>query len=207
MKPQITTRVATTALAVALTASMSMAQTPATPKPTQFPVGAPPKVKVGQTYTAETYDSWEMLCVKTEKGPEPCEIGQLVLDAKSNPISDIRVFPLQPGSQVIAGATMVIPLGVQLSDGLIFGVDKKKGKQYPYAFCNNIGCIARIGFTAIELQNMRTGKEGKLQFTMANNPQNPIVLAFSLKGFAKAYAALNKKIIADRKSLKKKKKK
>jgi len=191
-----------TALAFTLLASATpaLAQTPAKPNAQKFPVGTAPKVKVGQTYSAQTFDSWEILCVKAAKGPEPCEVGQLVLDDKASPIADIRIFPLQPGSKAIAGATMVIPLGVQLSDGLLFGVDKKKTKQYPYAFCSGVGCVSRIGLTAIELQAMRTGKLGNLQFTMANNSQKPILLSFSLKGFAPAYTALRHSLIAAQKA-------
>jgi len=201
-----------TVLALVASAAGAFAQTttaPATPPATSgatsqnFPVGAAPKVQVGQTYTADKKGDWEILCVKAASGPEPCEIGQLVLDDKGNPISDVRVFPLQPGSQAIAGATVVVPLGVLLANGLVIGIDGKKPKQYPYTFCNNVGCIARVGFTAIELQGLRKGTKGNLTFVMANNAKNPIAVPLSLKGFSSAYAALNKLLIEAQKKLKK----
>ncbi len=189
------------ALVLAL-ASSAVAQETAKPKPEAFPVGTKPKVQIGQTYTADTFDSWEMLCVKVAKGPEPCEIGQLVLDDKSNPISDVRFFPLPPGTVAIAGATIVTPLGVLLKNGVVIGVDDAKPKQYPYSYCNNVGCIAQVGFTGLELQALRKGKTAKITVVMANNRQNPLIIPVSLKGFAPAYAALSKYILDQQKAKK-----
>jgi len=182
-------------LSFALTAGSAAAQDTTTPKPDAFPVGETPIVQVGQTYTAETYGDWEMLCVKTAKGPEPCEVGQLALDEQANPIADVRIFPLPPGSQALAGSTIVTPLGALIANGIIINVDKKKPKQYPYMYCTTVGCVARVGFTALELQAMRTGDKMKISVVMASNAKAPVVIQVSLKGFSTAYAALSKKVI------------
>lgn len=163
-----------------------------------FPVGTDPEVQAGQTYTAETFDDWDMMCVKAAEGPEPCEIGQLILDQNSTPVADVRVFPLPPGTQAIAGATFVTPLGVMLPNGMVFAVDDKKPKQYPFAFCSNVGCVARVGFTALELESLRSGSNGKITIRMINNPGQPIDIGLSLKGFSAAFAALSKKILEEK---------
>lgn len=158
----------------------------------EFPVGTTPEIQLGQPYAKETFGDWEMLCIKTEEGPEPCEIGQLILDGNGNAVSDVRMFPLPPGSEAIAGATFITPLGVALQSGLLFAVDDKKPKQYPFQFCNNIGCVSRIGFTPLELQAMRKGETGIMSFRLVDNPQQPVNVGVSLKGFAAAFAALSK---------------
>ena len=168
-----------------------------------FPVGKAPEVKIGQTYAVETFDAWELLCVKVAKGPEPCEIGQLVLDDKATPMSDIRVFPLPPGQPALAGATIVLPLGMDLQNGMTITVDKNPPKQYPYAVCNNVGCVARIGITALELENMRSGKQAVITANIYGTRQ-VLTVPVSLKGFAKAYTALQKRIAKQEKAAKKK---
>ncbi|MFT4999783.1 MAG: invasion protein IalB [Paracoccaceae bacterium] len=182
-------------LALASTLTMTsgaMAQDDTTTNSEEFPTGTEPVVQPGQTYAREVFGDWELLCIKTPEGPEPCEIGQLILDANATPVSDVRIFPLPQGSAAIAGANFITPLGVLLQSGLVFGIDDKEVKQYPYQFCNNIGCIARVGFTPLELQAMRKGEVGKMTFRMANAPDKPANIELSLKGFAAAFAALSK---------------
>ncbi|NOX74878.1 MAG: invasion associated locus B family protein [Alphaproteobacteria bacterium] len=157
-----------------------------------FPIGKAPEVQPGQTYAKEVFGDWELLCVKTAEGPEPCEIGQLILDGNSNPIADVRIFPLPPGNAAIAGATFINPLGVALASGMIFGVDDKETKQYPYQFCTSVGCIARVGFTPLELQALRKGENGKMTFRMMNSGDQQVTVNVSLKGFATGYAELTR---------------
>jgi invasion protein IalB len=157
-----------------------------------FPIGKAPEVQPGQTYAKKVYGDWELLCVKTAEGPEPCEMGQLILDENSNAIADVRVFPLPPGNAAIAGGTFINPLGVALQNGIVFGVDDKETKQYPYQFCTSVGCIARVGFTPLELQAMRKGKNGKLVFRMMNSGDQQVAVNVSLKGFATGYAELTR---------------
>jgi len=178
--------------------TLTTAQETKAPASNAFPVGTKPKIQVGQTYLVETYKDWDLMCVKVAKGAEPCQIGQLVMDDKSNPIADIRFFSLPPNSPAIAGATMIMPLGVLLETGLVFGVDDKKPKQYPFVFCNAVGCLARVGFTPVELESLRSGKSGKMTLRMANNPPNAINISLSLKGFSTAFAALTKRMLTQK---------
>ncbi|MFQ5438207.1 MAG: invasion associated locus B family protein, partial [Paracoccaceae bacterium] len=90
------------------------------------------------------------------------------------------------------------PLGVMLPNGMVFAVDDKKPKQYPFAFCSNVGCVARVGFTALELESLRSGSNGKITIRMINNPGQPIDIGLSLKGFSAAFAALSKKILEEK---------
>jgi len=161
-----------------------------------FPIGADPEVQPGQTYTAEVFGDWELICIKQASGPEPCEIGQLILDNTGTPVSDVRMFPLPPGGAAIAGATFVVPLGVMLQPGMNFAVDDKAPKNYPYVYCNDVGCVAQVGFTPLELESLRKGEAGKITFSMVQSRQGPLTLPLSLKGFSTAYAELSKRLIA-----------
>jgi invasion protein IalB len=181
------------ALSATLLAGGAMAQDTTTTE--EFPIGTTPEIQPGQTYAKEAFGDWELLCIKTVEGPEPCELGQLVLGENSNPVADVRVFPLPPGNAAIAGATFINPLGVALQAGMVFGVDDKETKQYPYQFCNNIGCVARVGFTPLELQALRKGENGVMSFRMVADPNQPISVKVSMKGFATGYAALTKLLI------------
>lgn len=182
------------ALCLAL-APMAVAQETTESTDEAFPTGTQPEVQIGQAYQAGNFDDWEMVCVKAESGPEQCEIGQLVMDDAANPIADVRIFPLPQGSQAIAGSTILTPLGVSLANGLLFAVDEDEPKQYPFAFCNNVGCISRVGFTPLELQKMRKGAVAKMTIRLFQDPNNPISIGLSLKGFSDAYAALTKKTL------------
>ena len=168
-----------------------------------FPVGKAPEVKIGQTYAVETFDAWELLCVKVAKGPEPCEIGQLIRNDKGVPVAQIRVVPLPPGQPALAGANITMPLGVDLQHGLTVQVDKNPPKQYSYGVCFGIGCVAPVGITALELEDMRAGKQIKVVSDIYGGPQ-VLTITASLKGFAKAYTALQKRIAKQEKAAKKK---
>jgi invasion protein IalB len=187
------------ALALALTTSTAL-QAQTTEEPAgdalEFPIGTQPEIQVGQAYTAEVFDNWELICVKQESGPEPCEIGQLILDIQSNPISDVRIFPLPPGGQAIAGATFIVPLGTRLQVGMNFAVDDKEAKNYPYVFCNNVGCVSQVGFTPLELEALRKGTAGSISFVMVQGQGTPSFFRVPLKGFSAAYAELSKRVIA-----------
>jgi len=181
------------ALATALTVStIAIAQTETETNSEEFPVGTTPDIQPGQTYVLETFGHWELLCVKVETGNDPCEVGQLVLDENSSPVADIRAFPLPAGAAAIAGLTFVTPLGVSLPTGLVFVVDDKAPKQYPYQFCNQVGCVARLGLTPLELQAMRKGEKGTISLRMISNTEQQLDITVSLKGFAAAFAALTK---------------
>ena len=200
MKPM--QKLAVIALSAAIASIALTAGVPAQEKKAAsdaFPLGKKPEIQVGQTYTVETFDAWELLCIKTAKGPEPCEIGQLVLDGKGTPISDMRVFPLPPGQPAIAAATVIAPLGIDLQRGMLMAIDKNKPKQYPFAVCNNVGCVARIGFTPLELESLRNGTQARISVNIYGRPNNVLDIPVSLKGFAKAYAALQKRLIEERK--------
>lgn len=153
-------------------------------------MGQPPADGVGSTYTKETFESWEQRCVKTADGNDPCQLYQLLKDAEGTAVAEINMFSLPEGGQAAAGATIVVPLETLLTAGMRFAIDTAEPKVYPFTFCAQIGCVARIGFTADELAAFKKGSKGVLTIVPAVSPKDTVVLDVSLKGFTAGYDAV-----------------
>ena len=152
-----------------------------------LPVGQEVR-EVGQTYVAETHGDWEIRCIRAEEGqPEPCQLYQLLVDENGGPVAEFNIFDLPDEGQVIAGATIVTPIDTLLPPGIRMRVDDGAWAEYPFAFCQPIGCFARIGFTAEEVEELKSGSKASLGIVPARNPSQPVTVIMSLNGFTAAY--------------------
>ena len=145
---------------------------------------------MGQLYLAAIHGSWELRCVKAEDGSDPCRLYQLILDATGSPTAEISLFSLPEGSQAEAGAAILVPLDTLLSANLTFSVDANRELIYPYTVCSTDGCIARIGFSAEQIAQMKNGAAATLTLTPAGAPDQRVPLNLSLKGFTAGYEAV-----------------
>lgn len=179
-------------------AEMPAADTPATPAPadaaTDLPLGAPADAAdgIGATYTAETFGDWQMQCVRTEDGNDPCQIYQILKDDKGGSVADISMFALPAGQKAAAGATIVTPLETLLTQQVTLQVDATPAKVYPFTFCNKTGCFARVGFTQAEIDAFKKGNKAVLTVVPAVAPDQKVVTTMSLSGFTAAYDAVVK---------------
>ena len=48
----------------------------------------------------------------------------------------------------MAGVTVVTPLGTLLTAGVVVQVDTGEQRQYPFAWCSQVGCFARFGLAS-----------------------------------------------------------
>ncbi|WP_375690731.1 invasion associated locus B family protein [Pseudooceanicola sp. LIPI14-2-Ac024] len=144
---------------------------------------AQPGDGVGQAYTKEEIGDWQLQCVNTENGEDPCQLYQLVRDEDGNPVAEFSLFRLPEGSQAVAGATIVVPLETALTEDLLLGVDGSKGKRYRFSFCSPIGCFARIGLTQADIDAMKRGKEANMTIVPWQAPDVKVRLNMSLIGF------------------------
>jgi invasion protein IalB len=153
-------------------------------------VGAAPGV--GDTYTAATFEAWEQRCIKTESGADPCQLYQLLKDEKGNAVAEFSVFSLPEGSEgpAVAGATFIAPLETLLTAGLTLQVDTNKPRAYPFTFCGQIGCVARIGFTAEEIASFKKGANAMMTILPFVAPDQKVSLTVSLKGFTAGFDAV-----------------
>lgn len=184
------------ALILALAASPLMAQTTEEPAAPEEAAPAAPAEElamgqevggdgVGSTYTAASFEAFEQRCVRTEAGVDPCQLYTLLKDKDGNSVAEFTMFNLPKGSEgpAVAGATFIAPLETLLTAGLQLQIDGAKGKVYPFTFCTQIGCVARIGFTAEEVEGMKKGAAALLTIVPFVAPDEKVELSMPLKGF------------------------
>ncbi|WP_300019172.1 invasion associated locus B family protein [uncultured Roseobacter sp.] len=190
-----------TALPLILAASFAMAQSTTTEETADEPVQETPVPadglslgeeasegpKVGETYVKEEHGDWSMRCIKTEEGDDPCQMYQLLADGEGTPISEFTLFRLPDGGQARAGATVIVPLETSLAAQLTVKIDSNAAKRYPFAFCNSIGCYARIGLTQEDIDGFKKGNQATLTIVPVLAPDQKVDISLSLTGFTAAY--------------------
>lgn len=145
---------------------------------------------VGQAYIKSEHGDWQLRCVKTEDGADPCQLYQLLKDEKGNAVAEITLVALPEGQQAIAGASIIVPLETLLTENLRIGVDDGKVKIYPFTFCSQAGCIARVGFLPEEVDAMKKGKKATVTVVPFVAPDQTVKVDISLKGFTEAFDAV-----------------
>lgn len=142
---------------------------------------------IGKPYTKEVIGAWEMRCIKAENGEEPCQMYQLLDDGQGAPVAEISLFRLPGGGKAAAGATVVVPLETSLPQQLTIKVDGGSARRYPYAFCNPVGCYARLGMTDADVAAFKRGNEAVITIVPALAPDQKVELTLSLAGFTASY--------------------
>lgn len=165
---------------------------PAAPAPagTDLSMGSEAPPAAPEPYVKSTHGDWQLRCMRTENGSDPCEIYQLLKDAKGNSVAEVTMISLPEGGQAAVGATVVVPLETLLPPQLRLAVDGAKPKVYPYTFCAAVGCFARIGFTADEVEGLKKGAKATVSVVPAAAPDQVVSVDISLKGFTGALEAV-----------------
>lgn len=196
------------ALVAALAAAPVLAQTTETTEPAPAPaeeaqapaadglsMGATETQDgVGQPYVAETHGDWQLTCIKSEDGNDPCQLYQLLKDADGNSVAEVNILALPDGQEAVAGATIMTPLETLLTENLRIGVDGGKNKIYPFTFCAAVGCVARVGFTAEEVEQFKNGSKATVTIVPLAAPDKTVALDMSLKGFTAGFEAVKAKV-------------
>lgn len=146
--------------------------------------------KVGQGYLATSFDLWEQRCQKTEDGKDPCQLFQLLKDGDGNSVAEFSIFALPAGGKAAAGGIVVVPLETLLTEALTIAIDTSPAKIYPFTFCTVEGCVARVGFTAEEVEQFKKGTKATVSLVPAAAPDKRVSLDISLKGFTAGYEAV-----------------
>ena len=143
--------------------------------------------QLGQAYTSEEIGDWEMRCIKTEAEEDPCQLYQLLDDGEGIPVAEFSLFRLPEGGRAVAGASVVVPLETALPNQLTISVDGGSARRYPYAFCNPVGCYARIGLTKEDVATFKRGAKAVITIVPALAPDQKVELMLSLSGFTAGY--------------------
>lgn len=148
---------------------------------------------VGSTYAAAKFEAWEQRCVRSESGIDPCQLYMLMKDGEGNSVAELTLFGLPEGTEgpAVAGATFIAPLETLLTAGMTLQIDQSKPKAYPFTFCASLGCVARLGFTAEEVAQMKQGANAVITIVPFVAPDQKVVLTASLKGFTAGFDAVN----------------
>jgi invasion protein IalB len=154
--------------------------------------GAPAADGPGSTYVAAEHGDWQQRCVRAQDGSDPCQLYQLLKDGEGNSVAEISMFGLPAGAQqAVAGATIIAPLETLLTESLTLQIDSGKAKIYPFTWCSQIGCVARVGFTQAELDSFKKGAKATVTIVPVVAPDQKVNLNLSLKGFTAGFDAVN----------------
>ena len=186
------------ALALALPASAQTSDTPAEGAPAEaspagtLALGEPVTTEagIGDPYVAAEFTDWDLRCVRTESGDDPCQLYQLLADQEGNSVAEISVFPLPAGGQAEAGVTIITPLETLLTEQVTLRIDEAQAKRYPFTFCAAVGCVSRIGLLPEEVNAFRRGSRAQVRIVPAVAPDQEVILTVSLSGFTAGFQAL-----------------
>ncbi|MFP4237971.1 MAG: invasion associated locus B family protein [Rhodosalinus sp.] len=142
---------------------------------------------VGSTYVQEESGDWEIQCIRSDRQEDPCTLYQLLSDDDGNPVAEVSIFRLPEGARAAAGATIIVPLETLLTEQLRLSVDGGQGKLYPFSFCNPVGCYARIGLTASDVEAFKRGATGTITIVPFAAPDQEVSLDMSLIGFTEGF--------------------
>lgn len=135
----------------------------------------------------ETHDDWEIRCTTATNN---CFLYQLLMNDEGTPVAEFSIVKLPLGSEAVAGATVVAPLGTLLTRGVIFAVDDADATQYPFSWCTRPGCFSRFGLTDLLVAEMKSGTSVNINLFSIADAQTPVSVSASLKGFTAAFDAL-----------------
>jgi len=137
--------------------------------------------------TVEQIGAWELQCAKDGPEPRPCRMYQLLADAQGNAVAEVTMYRLPEGGQAAAGATFIAPLESLLTVPLTITIGEQVANRVPYAYCNSIGCLARMGLSAIEAEYYKNADQALVSIIPARAPDQVVTVIMSLDGFKEAY--------------------
>ena len=144
--------------------------------------------KPGEIYLAGNKGDWNVRCVTGNPGEiDKCEIQQLIFLNEDTPVADISIFKLPEGEIAIAAANVMVPLETLLTKKFRFAFSKETVKEFPYSFCNQNGCLVRMGLLKDDIEALKKGKSAELAITHISRPDTSIELDLSLNGFTAAF--------------------
>ena len=145
----------------------------------------------GEVYLAGNKGDWNVRCITGNPGEnDKCEIQQLLFLNENTPIADISIFKLPDGEVAVAAANVMVPLETLLTKKFRFAFSEKLVKEFQYSFCNQDGCLVRMGLLEEDISAMKKGSSSKLSITHISRPDSSINLGLSLSGFTAAFDAL-----------------
>jgi len=131
----------------------------------------------------ETPGAWRVECTGDGKTLE-CRAIQQIFQLPSRQLVASVAVRYVPETK---GATMslLLPLGLNLTEPVLIKVDNGPPERQPIQTCNNSGCLVTMAVNDKFLAAMRTGLDLKL--TVQDASKKPIEMSLPLLGFGIAY--------------------
>lgn len=142
------------------------------------------------SYVKETIGDWAIQCLSTPDRDDPCQLYQVLKGPDGGAVAEISLFPVENQGQAVAGANFIVPLETLLTQKLTVQVDSGQAKRYDFAFCSQLGCVARVGFLAQDIASFKAGNVANVTIIPAVAPDQKVTVQMSLSGFTAAYNAL-----------------
>lgn len=142
-----------------------------------------------EPYVRETHGDWSLRCFPADGQEELCQMYQLLTEEAGNPVAEFSLYRLEGVANVVAGATIAVPLGTLLTEEIKLSVDSGKPKSYAYSYCTMAGCFSRIGLAQSDIDAMKRGAEATLEIVPAQAPTQKVRIGVSLSGFTAAFEA------------------
>ncbi|MGH1368984.1 MAG: invasion associated locus B family protein [Maritimibacter sp.] len=152
-----------------------------------------PVVQQPESYIDEVFGDWSRECIRIpgNEGPDPCEMVQFMRPAPdAEPLGKISIARLPDNLKTVAGVTVIMPLGVVLTQQLTIGVDSAAPRRYPFQYCIPIGCFAQFGISAGELAAFKNGAKSTFTVVSMTDPSSKAPFDVSLSGFTAAFDSL-----------------
>ena len=145
----------------------------------------------GEIYLAGNKGDWNVRCITGNLGEvDKCEIQQLLFLNENTPIADISIFKLPDSQIAVAAANVMVPLETLLTKKFRVAFSKEIVKEFQYSFCNQNGCLVRMGLLEEDIEAMKKGSTSEISITHISKPESSINLTLSLSGFIAAFDAI-----------------
>ena len=136
------------------------------------------------------FEDWNYICITDDEDQTNCLAQNVVRNDQGGRVSTIDIFPIASETGFATGASIALPLGVSLSDGLEFRVEGTPMRKFDFEVCSSEGCIARIGLSPLVIEKMSAGAETKLTVRAGSQEKVDIEITLSTDGFAEVMEEL-----------------
>ena len=154
----------------------------------------------------QRFKDWNYRCVVSKEGngasgkpafKQNCEISQSVeieQEGKRVVVLNLAVSRAQDKAKKVNWALVALaPLDIHLPSDFGLVIGKRKPLLTKYRNCNHLGCWAVIAANNSVINGLKKAHEGAGLFRLLNGKVVRVV--FSLKGFTKAFGALEKNVL------------
>jgi invasion protein IalB len=173
--------IATILLAAASTAAVAIAKQ-------AVPPAAPAQQAAGNKPEVSYFGDWAVRCFPI-KSASPCDMLFATVRKDTNQrVTSVSIAYVPSKDSYVM--QVAVPLGIDLSKGVIIAAGDYSTAKLVVRRCDNGGCYVETGITGDLLQGLEQNSSLGGQLKIVADGGKPLSLAMSLKGFAAAHEAL-----------------